>query len=154
MVGNVLEWVDQLKLVDGLIISTADNDPSVDEANWISQEAFLDAVADITLSDKVTIRDGVAGDSSNSGASRHKLIADVTLSNSYTPNLLLRRLLIEFSAKPQDLGALYMRNYGERLPIRGGYWAYASSAGLGALHFNASRLSSDSSIGFRPAFFE
>ncbi len=46
----------------------------------------------------------------------------------------------------------YVRNYGERLPIRGGSWGNGSIAGLFALHLNNPRSYAISSIGSRPAF--
>lgn len=154
LVGNVWEWIDQLKLQDGQLITTPDNQPSLDENQWSAQPAYLDSVNDITLSEQVTVRDGTIGDNANSGTSRAKMIADVGKSAGYTPNTLLRQLFIEFAAKPRDVGRLYMRNYGERLPVRGGYWNISSSAGVGALDFGYSRANANSASGFRPAFFE
>jgi formylglycine-generating enzyme required for sulfatase activity len=49
-------------------------------------------------------------------------------------------------------GAIWVRNYGERFPIRGGPWASGADDGLAALHLNVRRVYSDNSVGFRPAF--
>jgi hypothetical protein len=46
----------------------------------------------------------------------------------------------------------YARNYGERLPVRGGFWAYGSGAGVFALDLYRPRTYSSSSVGFRSAF--
>ena len=63
----------------------------------------------------------------------------------------MKRLLLEpAGALPQ--GRIYMRNYGERLPYRGGHWHYGSDAGLAALGLDNSRVSAHTVIGFRPAF--
>ena len=51
-----------------------------------------------------------------------------------------------------DRGRFYMRNEGERLPIRGGNWDYGSNAGVFALSLRNPRSNAYTSIGFRPAF--
>ena len=54
-----------------------------------------------------------------------------------------------FSAK----GYVSMRNYGERIPRRGGGWGSASGAGFGALFLDYRRsYADDGGVGFRPAF--
>ncbi len=45
-----------------------------------------------------------------------------------------------------------MRNYGERLPFRGGRWGFGSRAGVFALCLFYARSYSDSGVGFRAAF--
>lgn len=47
---------------------------------------------------------------------------------------------------------LYARNYGERLPLRGGYWIASASAGVFALHLNHARSNASGYLGFRSAF--
>jgi hypothetical protein len=49
-------------------------------------------------------------------------------------------------------GAIWARNYGERLPIRGGDWLSGAFAGLAALYLDYRRVHSYGSVGFRPAF--
>lgn len=158
LVGNVWEWIDQFKLQDGRIITTLDNDPSIAEANWTKIAAYLDASTASggapVLNSKITNMLGDLGDNANSGNSAAAEFQAVTKDPSYTPNLLLRRLLIESAvAEGNAEGRMYMRNFGERLPLRGGSWHYGSYAGLGALRLYNSRLLSSSNIGFRPALF-
>lgn len=153
LVGNVYEWLDQMQLQDGRIIATSDNDTSIAEADWPEHDAYLDAVNGVELAPSVTNRQGTAGDDVNSGYSVNDAIADVTHSAGYIKNELLRRLLIELAGKPADLGRLYVRNYGNRLPLRGGLWSNGSYAGLGSLNLINSRSGSSSYIGVRPAFF-
>ena len=75
----------------------------------------------------------------------------MTKSGSYVSNQAMKRLLLEpAGALPQ--GRIYMRNFGERLPCRGGSWHFSSSAGLAALNLSNSRVFSDTYFGFRPAF--
>ena len=47
---------------------------------------------------------------------------------------------------------LYLRNYGERIPLSGGNWYHGASAGLFALLLTRHRAFSDSSVGFRAAY--
>ncbi len=53
-----------------------------------------------------------------------------------------------------DLGddGFWVRNYGERLPIRGGGWSHGSQAGVFALALHYRRSFSSSYFGFRAAF--
>lgn len=53
-----------------------------------------------------------------------------------------------------DLGGDYLsvRNYGERVPLRGGYWSDGTSAGVFELSLGSSRALSVDSVGFRSAF--
>ena len=50
-------------------------------------------------------------------------------------------------------GGLWMRNMGERLPVRGGDWYNGTGAGAFALGLNNLRSDSYWRIGFRPAYF-
>ena len=75
----------------------------------------------------------------------------MTKLGSYVSNQAMKRLLLEpAGALPQ--GRLYMRNFGERLPYRGGGWGNGANAGLAALDLGSSRVNTGASIGFRPAF--
>ena len=47
---------------------------------------------------------------------------------------------------------LWIRNYGERLPLRGGSFNYGASAGLFALGLSNGRTNSGSGVGFRAAY--
>ena len=51
-----------------------------------------------------------------------------------------------------DGDGLWVRNYGERLPLRGGSWRNSAGAGVFALNFIGSRASSYWDVGFRAAF--
>lgn len=162
LVGNVNEWLDQMKLDDGQIITTLDNDPSINEANWHKHGAFFDApnnnqsgnVGSPILSDSVTNRNGPIDDDSTSYAYMHNThFAAIAQSETYDKLELLRRLLIESASTTTVAGAIYVRNHGDRMPLRGGNWSDGSLAGLGALSLKGARSHASSYIGCRPAFF-
>lgn len=153
MVGNVWEWLDGLKLQDGQIIASTFNTQA--EANWVAQEAYFDATLATggapKLSDAVVNRLGTIGDNQNAGYSANEAFNVMTKAGTYVSNQLLKRLLVE-PATVLPKGRVYMRNFGERLPYRGGHWVNGSSAGLAALSCNDSRVYTGGGIGFRLAF--
>lgn len=157
LVGNVWEWIDQMKLQDGRIITTLDNNPSVAEANWTPHQAYYDSTSETggspILNSTVTNRMGDLGDDANSGNSNSIDFRSMSQDPSYTPIQLLRRLLLETATDQTVGGRLHTRNYGERLPIRGGSWNSGSIAGLAALSLNNARSHTSAAVGFRPAFF-
>ena len=157
LVGNIWEWQDQMMLSEGQIKTTIDNNPSVAEVDWVSHPAFYDSTSAAggspRLNSQVINRLGAIGDSANAGNSANVEFKLLTKEAAYTPSELMRRLLIETATANNLQGRLYMRNFGQRLPIRGGYWHVGVDAGLGALLLNNSRSNSNSRIGFRPAYF-
>ena len=71
----------------------------------------------------------------------------MTKSGSYVSNQAMKRLLLEpAGALPQ--GRIYMRNFGERLPYRGGHWYHGAYAGLAALVLDSSRAYTFRALGF------
>jgi len=164
LVGNVWEWLDQMMLKNGQIITTLDNNPTIAEVNWHKHGAYFDSPSDSMsgtgnvgspiLSNSVTKRNGPLDDDSHDYPyMNNSNWAGVTQSATYQKIELLRRLLIESEVTNSVTGGIWARNYGIRMPRRGGSWRYGSSAGLGALSLNLARSGSSSSIGFRPAFF-
>ena len=153
LVGNVWEWQDGLLLQDGRFKISAYNTQA--EVDWAFADAFLDASTptggSAILSNAVNNRLGAIGDNVNAGNSANVDWRSMTKSDSYVSNQAMKRLLLEpAGALPQ--GRIYMRNFGERLPCRGGYWYDGSNAGLAALSLNNSRVGTYMSFGFRPAF--
>lgn len=153
LVGNVWEWQDGLLLQDGRFKISAYNTQA--EVDWAFADAFLDASTptggSAILSNAVNNRLGAIGDNANAGNSANVEWRAMTKSGSYVSNQAMKRLMLEpAGALPQ--GRIYMRNYGERLPFRGGVWNFGASAGLAALSLNDSRAGTYTSIGFRPAF--
>jgi hypothetical protein len=61
--------------------------------------------------------------------------------------------LLSTDTAPIDLkGGIWVRNYGERLPFRGGDWGYGAAAGLAGLVLDFRRSYVSHYIGCRPAF--
>jgi len=155
LVGNVWEWNDGLKVVDGKIFMPSDNNYALDEAQWNDTGIFLDSTA--------------AGD--GSGDDGDPVLND-TLSTPLTPDSYayipnwkdmttatgviipdsLKQACVAPYGDAGQKGAIWMRNYGERLPIRGGDWNGGGGAGLFALLLGNERSISYSNVGFRPAF--
>ncbi len=153
LVGNVWEWQDGLLLQDGRFKISAYNTQA--EVDWAFVDAFLDASTptggSAILSNAVNNRLGAIGDNANAGNSANVEWRAMTKSGSYVSNQAMKRLLLEpAGALPQ--GRIYMRNFGERLPCRGGPWGHGANAGLAALNLDNSRAFTNTNIGFRPAF--
>ena len=153
LVGNVWEWQDGFLLQDGRFKISAYNTQA--EVDWAFADAFLDASTptggSAILSNAVNNRLGAIGDNANAGNSANVEWRAMTKSGSYVSNQAMKRLLLEpAGALPQ--GRIYMRNFGERLPYRGGAWRDGADAGLAALYLVDSRVLASTSLGFRPAF--
>ncbi|KAA1160963.1 hypothetical protein EU508_08070 [Pseudoalteromonas fuliginea] len=164
LVGNVWEWLDQMMLDEGQIITTLDNNPAVIEENWNKHTAFFDSPTANTegtgsagspkLSNSVTNRNGPVGnDAYDNPYVTASHFAAIEKAIDYNKIELLRRLLIESESTTTVGGYIYCRNYGNRFPLRGGSWNNGSGAGLGALNLSNTRSNANSNIGFRPAFF-
>ncbi|MDR0602473.1 MAG: hypothetical protein LBG42_08835 [Treponema sp.] len=163
------DWVDGLKIVNGEIFTPGDNNFELPESEWPSMGIFFDDIdgkpqlcKEIThysepdpkgiedeRDDGRTCLDPISQLEHFIGAGRTPL--DFT----QTELEKLAQLLIFPSATPiymETDGPIWVRNYGERLPIRGGYWSDGASAGLAALYLNTRRSYVGSYVGCRPAF--
>ena len=160
LVGNIWEWQYGLKTQDGQVICTGDNRTDLLEAQWTPQECYFDSPqsggaesgfrGNQFLSSQVTKYAGPVGDNGYYGDNNQRWEA-IIKDPSYVSNELMKRLLIEPVGKGVQ-GQMYIRNYGERLPLRGGNWDSGSHAGLAALILSRARSRAGSDIGFRPAF--
>lgn len=153
LVGNVWEWQDGLLLQDGRFKISAYNTQA--EVDWAFVDAYLDASSlsggSAILSSAITNRLGALGDNANAGNSANNEWRSMAKASGYVSMQALRRLLVEpAGVLPQ--GRIHMRNFGERLPYRGGSWNNGADAGLAALHLSNSRALTGTNIGFRPAF--
>lgn len=140
LVGNVWEWVDQYKIVEGQIFCTLDNDPSAPEASWVATGIFMDLVGGVLK----------YSDTLSTVTSSQTYFKDVFQGN----HELLQRLLAEPTASSVSAGGrVYWNSAGERLPVRGGNWSNGAVAGLATLNLSHERSLSRSDIGCRPAYF-
>ena len=161
LVGDVWEWQDHLKIQDGQIICAPDNDDTLLEAQWVAQACFFDSstegdgsgssnLGSPFLNNQVTKYAGLVGDNNYYDYNYRGDWKNMSKGADYVSNELMKRLMIE--PVKDILGGIWVRNYGERLPLRGGYWSGGSGAGLAALNLTDARSFVHSSIGFRPAF--
>lgn len=166
LVGSLAEWRDGMKIVDGLIRMPLDNDFTLAEKdgvteNWPSTGVYFD---------NTTAESGGAPRLSNAVANaladpNYSTVAhkDMTLTAGFDGlDLVVRQRMLRANIAPKiassgaapfaPKGTLYLRNYGERLPLCGGHWYYTSDAGLGSLYLNALRSHVNNFIGSRAAF--
>lgn len=139
LVGNIWEWNDGLKIVDGKIYMPEDNNYMLDESEWGDTGMVIDA--------SVTINTQKTGECIS-----NKVFKDVVAASGVTiPNSLKQASVAPYdNINPK--GAMYANNNGERLPLRGGHWDNDADAGLFALTLTSARSRSYSYVGFRPAY--
>ncbi len=168
--GNVHEWVGGLRLVDGEIQILVDNnaadntkDQSAVSTEWkamLQDGTLVDPGTADTLKYNATNADGsgsieintaVVNQSDGSTYASNTFKTTATAAGVTVPNLAK---LLAIAPIDGDHGGdnHYMRNVGERLPFRGGYWYGTSSAGVFCLILDYERAHSNHSLGFRAAF--
>jgi hypothetical protein len=167
--GNVWEWVDGLRLINGKIWVFDDNDFMTDNVagdttNWFDTGTYID---NTTAGDSIEDSHNVGGELIFSDTRDNPMYdSDVNEHYGYSDTLFeslskdadftVPDLLKHLAIYPAGTGYLgdnmWARNYGERAAIRGGHWYHGSKAGLFALHLRAHRSNSSSSIGFRSAY--
>jgi len=137
MNGNVWEWTDGLKIVDGVAaIMTHDglatgypgNTFTMSEANW--KNTAVNITTGLTSGNKILTL--LTGD--NFTGLSVPATSDGTGSATY------------------GFDGYWFTNTGERMPRRGGRWDDTSNSGVFALNLDDARASTVAYIGFRPAF--
>lgn len=83
---------------------------------------------------------------------RDTLYKDLVVGTGITVPNLLKVLMLAPHTTSITKGRLYARPYGERLPIRGGFWLDGGGAGLAALSLLNPRGHRHWGVGARPAF--
>ena len=183
LVGDVWEWQDGMKLVDGQIVMPNDNNFALAESSWPAQGVFFDSNgntgtdasaslngapvlsnARATPSDDCgnglgpdapdydyTQIDGEAGWRSTTMASGYDSLS-ASIRQRMMQSLISAKISSTGSAPFACKGYVSARNYGERLPIRGGSWYDGADGGLGALGLYYRRSDVYWGIGFRLAF--
>ncbi|CAK7059413.1 MAG: hypothetical protein EUB_03421 [Eubacterium sp.] len=174
--GNVWEWTGGMRLKDGEIQIIPDNNAAETGANQSPTSTLWKAIK----TDGTLVAPGTAGtfkyDYLNTPpANGGKINLTDTLVNpqtSETPyayqtfetlnvksGITVPEIMKVLAFAPSDNSGhggdyLYMRNIGERLPLRGGDWAGGSGAGVFALLLYCLRANSCCDVGFRSAFVE
>ena len=161
LVGNIWEWNDLFKLVDGQIYCPADNDYTLAEASWTAQGVYFDRKAAGTAQPVLNSSRTQTDEGQSPNYSYINPWTSMELDSGLTAANLLKQLCISPKTTESGgtipifnsvVGAVWSRNNGERVPIRGGYWGSTSDAGLAALSLGSTRSSTRSYIGFRLAY--
>ena len=171
--GNVWEWCDGFRLVNGEIcIVGEDNTPmnNFDTQNqkdnftgWIKTGVYFDgetAGDDIqaprnpknlreVINNERIYPNYTGGDVDNYYGGVYQTFASLQAKSGYTPPTYLKQLALQ-PVNSDIPGGFYCRNYGERLPFVGGN--YASAASVFALHLQPPRSSVGVDVGLRSAF--
>lgn len=173
--GNVWEWNDGMKLIDGkiyavgednTIMNNFDNQNKYKELNgFIDTGACYDSVAvgnaeekyanfgKYQFASKVTNKAFTGASAENDWAENESIISEATAATGFTISKSVYQL---GAAIPPSWTGIddhcWVRNYGERLPYAGGPWLDASRAGLFALSLNVRRSFSNGGVGFRSAY--
>jgi hypothetical protein len=161
LVGSLAEWRDGMKIVDGLIRMPLDNDFTLAEESWPSTGVYFDnTTAESGGAPRLSNAVANALADPNSSSVAHK---DMTLTAGFDGlDLVVRQRMLRANLAPKiassgaapfaPKGTLYLRNYGERLPLCGGHWSAPSTAGLGYLNLRHLRSHVSDRIGSRAAF--
>lgn len=172
--GNVWEWTDGMRLVNGQIQVVGEDGTPMNNFNtqnakgnntgWIQTGAYIDGtVAGSSATSTGSLgkpclngeRTNVAytgGDVDSYYKEYNCAFDELAAKDGYTPPTYLKALGLQPLTANGKGDYLYTRNYGERLPIAGGLWFSGASAGVFALDLRAHRSSSALYLGCRVAF--
>jgi formylglycine-generating enzyme required for sulfatase activity len=141
LVGNVWEWQDGFKIVNGEVFMPNDNDFNLLEANWPNQTpgqvVFGNTAASASGWRTQTTAFGSLSASTIQKLAQAALVPNLT--SGGTPMTLYNTLQ----------GGLWITKTGEMMPLRGGRWNNGATAGLGALDLTNARSYVATGIGFR-----
>lgn len=166
--GNVWEWCAGMRLMNGEIqIIPYANCMAADASMGASSTLWKAIAADGTLVEpgtagtlKYNYVSGhiqlTSGDITPEDTWRGDTYQNMTLDSALTVPEIAKALLIYPDEPGGDYGGdgHYMNNSGERLPLCGGAWSGASSAGVFFVNLGDPRSDSYTGIGFRSAYCE
>jgi hypothetical protein len=133
--GNVWEWVQGLKIIDGAAYVMIDNNFTDNESDWVN--TGVNITTGMSSGNRIlTMREGAIPNTPSMDWSALAIPATTSSSGS------------------ADYGndAYWFIAGGERLAARGGYWRNGSSAGVFALNLGYTRSVVSPTLGFRSAF--
>lgn len=179
LVGNVWEWQGGMRLLDGEIHVIPNNDAATADLSsgssaWkavrLSDGALVapgtagtakfDSPAATTsgdggnpiISDVIVNRNGALNDGTDAPGILLGIFNSVSVKAGVTVPPLLRALGLHSHKDVSDSDRVYLRNYGERISMRGGDFVLGSAAGQRALYMRHTRSYAGGTIGARPAF--
>ncbi len=172
--GNVLEWSDGMRLVNGQIQVVGEDGVPMnniktqnakgDNTGWISSGAYYDgAVAgsadktagrlgNVILNNKRVNVGYTGGDVDSYYKEYNNAFDDLSVASDYTPPTYLKTLALQPLAANGKGDYLWVRNYGERLPFVGGRWDSGAGAGVFALSLHYHRAGVSHGVGLRVAY--
>lgn len=170
--GNVWEWTGGLRLVNGEIqiipygnCMKLDCDMSAESTLWkaikpdgtlvelgTSGTLKIDGTSSSSFTPRINTSVNYQTTDITSGSIQFKSLAAVDSVN--IPKLLIALGLYPDSGAEYGDDRFYMRNNGERLPLRGSSFSNTSYSGPSALSLYDVRSNSDVDVGFRSAFCE
>ncbi|EOW9224868.1 carboxypeptidase-like regulatory domain-containing protein [Vibrio cholerae] len=138
-VGNVWEWIDGLKMVNGqFYLAQYSGQP---EAQWVATGRYINSGNVLSMTPPT------------SPVSGEQTWGLLTKTGNYVGNELMQKLFIEPIDCTKILnGRFYYNTDGERLPLRRGSWSNAGNAGPAALYMLSARSLRDSRFAGRLAF--
>ena len=150
--GNIYEWVDGMKLVNGKFYFPDDNYYNQLEASWKDQGVII---AEDT-GDKL----GVAGtDTLHAGGGvSFGAWKGLTRTAAYAgldaaiKNRFQQAMIDPAFDNSNPIGSFYFNTTGEMVPLRFGYWSLGADAGVACLHLGNARSNVYASFGFRLAY--
>ena len=159
LVGNVWERVSGMETRDGEVFVSADNGNATNSANYVSTGHYYSGSnADgngtpSIITDPANIsRNGTAGDNSNGSYDYRGGASGFATLAGDSSTLMKRACLAPIGDGTDGNGAFYVRNYGTRIPLRGGSSNYGANAGIGVLNLTSASVYRHGSLGFRSAF--
>lgn len=150
LAGNVWEWTDGFKIVNGQIFMPTDNHYGLAEVSWVGSGCFFDATSSTTGGNPRLNSSRVI--QSTDSATLNPW-SEMTRASGYTPPVAMAQACIDpVGIAKSALGAISVSNSGEFMATRGGSRTNTNFAGLGALYLRFTKSTSGTGIGFRPVF--
>lgn len=147
---NSAAW-QAIRLSDGALVAPGTSGT----AKYDSLVAYIDDgvandLGNFQIDDTIDFRNGPAGDNSNTYDYNRLPFTSLAPDTGITVPAILRALCLAPGSLALN-GSIYMRNHGQRYPLRGGSRVYGPQAGLGALDISSAASSAGGNIGARIA---
>ena len=150
--GNINEWVDGMKLVNGKFYFPDDNYFTQAEASWKDQGVIIaeDTGDKLGVAGTNTLH---AGDGVSFGAWKGLTRTEAYAALSATVKNRFQQAMIDPAFdNSAPVGSFYFNTTGEMIPVRFGHWVIAGDAGVACLSLDVVRSVVHTYIGFRLAY--